>query len=72
MTCAAATFPLVITTGLRLTAMIALLLGGPVGCMSMRETFEDERPEYVWAALVAVAETPDYHDDEISPGVTRY
>jgi hypothetical protein len=34
------------------------------GCTTIVETFPDEDPAYVWTALVAVAETPDYSSDD--------
>lgn len=34
------------------------------GCTTIVETFADEDPAHVWTALVAVAQTPDYSDDD--------
>lgn len=36
------------------------------GCMSVTESFPGHDPDHVWTALVAVAETPTYDDDDPS------
>ncbi|NNF43797.1 MAG: hypothetical protein HKN62_12290 [Phycisphaerales bacterium] len=43
-------------------ALAALVLA--TGCTSVTEVFPGERADHVWAAMVAVAETPEYETDD--------
>ena len=48
---------------LAITASLLAAVSLP-GCTTIVETFADEDPAHVWTALVAVAQTPDYSDDD--------
>ena len=44
--------------------LMCLLAAAPMtGCTTVRETFNYQRADQVWTALVAVARTPDYSSD---------